>query len=52
MNELEAIDILKMEIAKLKTDFYPDRRRAFDKAIEALYFSYEENLLNKEKRDV
>ena len=40
MTELEAIDVLKMEQSKIRTDFYPDRKRAIDKAIEALYFLY------------
>lgn len=36
MNTDEVIMVLKMELQKAETDFYPDRRIALRRAIEAL----------------
>ena len=43
MTNREAIEILKMELQKTRTDFYPDRRVAIEKAINALYETEDEN---------
>ena len=37
MTNREAIEILKMELTKARTDFYSDRRKAIELAINALY---------------
>ena len=37
MTNKEAIEVLKIELNKARSDFYPDRRKAIELAINALY---------------